>query len=154
MSEKMVGLNLGERPLVTLPAGAFPERADAYVCDKCGRDITEHFRPPTSHSWEPMGPERYECLCGHEYLTGPREWNHLGYPEKRQRVKSTLMFGVLSSVIASIPSLLAYFFLRFAFGLREGALATSLIIIALPFVLIQIKFWPRVIASMWRTRMD
>jgi hypothetical protein len=29
-----------------------------------------------------------------------------------------------------------------------------LIIIALPFVLIQIKFWPRVIASMWRIRMD
>src|SRR5580765_349053 len=98
MSEKMVSLNLGGRPLVTLPASAFPDRADAYICDKCGRDITEHFRPCTSHSWEPMGPEKYECLCGQEYLTGAWEWDHLGYRERRQRVKSTLMFGVLFSV--------------------------------------------------------
>jgi len=140
MSEKMVSLNLGGRPLVTLPASAFPERADAYVCDKCGRDITEHFSPRTSHSWEPMGPERYECLCGHEYLTGAREWDHLGTQERRRRVKSTLLFGVLSFVMASIPSLLAYILLRYAFGFKEGALATSLIIIALPFVLIQIEF--------------
>lgn len=153
MSEKMVSLNLGGR-LVTLPASAFPDRADAYICDKCGRDITEHFRPRASHSWEPMGPEKYECLCGQEYLTGAKEWDHLGYRERRQRVKSTLMFGVLFSVMASIPSLLAYFFVRFAFSFREGALATSLIIIALPFLLIQIQFWPGVIASMWRTRMD
>jgi hypothetical protein len=150
----MVSLNLGGRPLVTLPACAFPERADAYICDKCGRDITEHFRPRTSHSWEPMGPEKYECLCGQEYLTGAKEWDHLDYRERRQRAKSTLMLGVLFSVIALIPSLLAYFFLRFAFGFRAGALATSLIVIALPFVLLQIVFWPGVIASMWRTRID
>ena len=25
-----------------LPASKFPDFADAYVCDKCGTDITEH----------------------------------------------------------------------------------------------------------------
>jgi len=99
-----------------------------------------------------MGSERYQCLCGHEYLTRAREWGHLGSQERRQRVKSTLVFGFFSSVMASIASLLAYIFLHYAFGFKEGAVATSLILSALPFVMIQIEFWPGVIASMWRTR--
>jgi hypothetical protein len=152
MSENMVSLNLGGRPRVTLPASAFPVRADAYVCDRCKRDITKYFRPPTSHSWGPMGPERYQCLCGQQYLTGAREWDHLGVWERRRRVEHTLVFGVISSVMASILSVLAYIFLRFALGYREGALATSLVTVALPFVLIQISFWSTVIASVWRSR--
>lgn len=62
------------------------------------------------------------------------------------------MFGVLLSVMASIPGLLAYVFLRFAFGYRESALAASLVITVFPFFLMQISFWRTVIASMWRTR--
>jgi len=150
----MVSLNLGGRPLVTLPASAFPARADAYLCDKCERDITKHFRPATSHSWEPMGRERYECLCGQRYLTGAKEWDHLGDRERRRRATVTLVLAVIFSVMAAIPGLLVYMLLHFALGYREGALATGLVIAATPFVLIQISFWSAAIASMWRTRIS
>jgi hypothetical protein len=154
MSENMVSLNLGGRPLVILPASAFPARADAYVCDKCKSDITKHFRPATSHSWEPIGRERYECLCGQRYLTGAKEWDHFGDRERGRRAIGTLVFGVIFSVMASIPGYLAYMLLHSALGYREGAVATGLVIAALPFVLIQISFWSAVIASMWRTRIS
>jgi hypothetical protein len=53
----------------------------------------------------------------------------------------------------SVLGLAVYLILHFGFGLRRGALLMSLSIIALPFVLMQITFWPEVIASMWRTGM-
>jgi len=53
----------------------------------------------------------------------------------------------------SVLGLAVYLILRFGFGLRRGALLMSLSVAALPFVLMQITFWPEVIASMWRTRM-
>ena len=83
----MLSLNLGARPLVTLPASSFTDRADAYVCDKCGRDIAKHFRPGQSHAWGPMGRERYRCLCGQKYLPGATEWDHLGDRERSRRIK-------------------------------------------------------------------
>lgn len=147
-------MNLGGRPLITLPASAFPDRADAYVCDKCGSDITKHFRPGTSHAWTPMGRERYKCLCGHWYLTGATEWDHLGDRERSRRVRDTFGLGVLISATFSVPGLLAYLVLHFAFGLREAAVITGWIITVLPFCLMQIGFWPGVVASMWRTRVE
>jgi hypothetical protein len=42
------------RIVKTLSASCFAERADIYVCDKCGRDLTKRFRPGQSHSWTPM----------------------------------------------------------------------------------------------------
>ena len=152
MSENMVSLKLGGRHLVTLPASAFPARADAYLCDKCKRDITAHFRPRISHSWEPIGRERFKCTCGREYLTGAEEWDHLGVRERRLRARDSLVQGAIFSTMASIPSLLSYIFLHFALGYREGALATSLVISVLPFVLVQISFWLSVTASVWRSR--
>ena len=149
----MLSLNLSGRPRTPLPPSAFPEKADVYVCDKCGRDITKHFRPGRAHVWAPMGRERYQCLCGQKYLTGAREWDHLGDWERVRRAGDTLGLGVLFSVVSSIPGLLVYLVLHFVFGLQEGALITALIITAFPFCLMQIEFWPGVIASMWRTRM-
>jgi hypothetical protein len=99
-----------------------------------------------------MGRERYECLCGRQYLTGAKEWDHLSVRERRRCAKETLVFGIIFSVMASIPSVLAYIFLHFALGYGKGALATSLVIAALPFALIQISFWSAVIASVWRSR--
>jgi len=148
----MVSLNLGARPRITLPASAFPNSADAYVCDKCGRDITRHFRHSRAHVWRPMGPERFLCLCGQRYLTGATEWDHFGDQERNKRVRDTLALGVLFSAMFSILGLLVYLILHFAFGLREGALVTGLVVTAMPFVLMQIGFWPGVVASMWRTR--
>lgn len=153
MAENMVSLNLGSRPPITRPASTFPERADVYVCDKCGRDITKHLRPRMSHSAVPIGRERYQCLCGQEYLTGAREWDHLGNSERRRRIGESVILGVVfSALLSSLPGLLAYRFVRSAFGFREGAVAIGLAIAALPFALIQVAFWPSVVASMWRTR--
>jgi hypothetical protein len=148
----MVSLKLGGRHLVTLPASAFPARADAYLCDKCKREITEHFRPRISHSWEPIGRERFKCTCGQEYLTGAQEWDHLGVGERRLRARDSLIQGAIFSAMAAIPSVFVYIFLHFAIGYREGALATGLVISVLPFVLVQISFWSFVIASVWRSR--
>jgi hypothetical protein len=148
----MVSLKLGGRHLVTLPASAFPARADAYLCDKCKREITEHFRPRISHSREPIGRERFKCTCGQEYLTGAKEWDHLGVRERRLRARDTLVQGAIFSAMTAIISLFAYVFLHFAPSYRESALATSLVIFVLPFALIQISFWSSVIASVRRSR--
>lgn len=148
----MLSLNLGGRPVISLPASTFPDKADAYICDKCGRDITKHFRPGESHTWTPMGRERYKCLCGQRYLTGATEWDHFSDWERSRRVRDTLGLGILVSAMFSIPGLLAYVVLHFVFGVREGAGITGWIITVLPFCLIQIGFWPGVVASMWRTR--
>jgi hypothetical protein len=99
-----------------------------------------------------MGPERFLCLCGQRYLTGATEWDHFGDWERERRVRDTVGLGVLFSAMSSIPGLLACLVLYFVFGLREGALVTGLVITGLPFSLMQLGFWPGVIASMWRTR--
>jgi hypothetical protein len=148
----MSSLNLSARPLIKLPASAFPDWADVYVCDKCGRDITQHLRRRESHSWEPMGPEAYFCLCGQRYLTGAIEWDHLGDWERARRTGNMIGLGVLLSVVSCILGSVVYFALRFGLGLREAALFSFAIIAILPFLLTQIGFWPAVIASMWRTR--
>ena len=148
----MLSLNLSARPTVTFPASAFPDRADAYACDKCGRDITKRFRPRMSDAWAPMGRDRYKCLCGRRYLTGATEWDHLSDWERNRRVTDTLGTGVIFSATFSMPGLLVYLVLHFVFGLREAAVITCWIITVLPFCLMQIGFWPGVLASMWRTR--
>jgi hypothetical protein len=147
----MLSLNNSARPLVTLPASAFPARANIYVCDKCGRDLTKQFRPQQSHVWRPLGPERYQCLCGKTYLTGATEWDHFSAQERRRRIGQTLFAGVLFSMMFSVCGLLIYLFLL-AFGLRRGAVVTGLVIAALPFSWMQLEFWPSVVASMRRTR--
>ena len=151
-SEKHAQFEPWARPLITLPASSFPDRADVYVCDKCGRDITKHFRPSRSHACGPMGCETYRCLCGQRYRTGATEWGHLGDWERSRRIRETAGLGGPQSAMFSVPGFLAYLVLHFVFGLREGALATGLVITALPFSLMQITFWPGVVASMWRTR--
>ncbi len=66
--------------------------------------------------------------------------------ERNRLVGDTLGLGVLFSAMFSIVSLRAYLVLHFAFGLREGALVTALVITALPFSLMHITLWPGVIA--------
>ena len=68
----------------TLPASRFPEAADVYSCDSCGRDITEHLHRGRAHVCQPIGPVRYSCLCGKTYLTGATEWDYLSEWDKRQ----------------------------------------------------------------------
>jgi hypothetical protein len=147
----MDSLNITSPPL-KLPASAFPSRADVYECDKCGRDVTKHFRVGRAHVWKPMGPERYQCGCGQKYLTGATEWDHLGDWERKRRVRQSFGLGVLFSALGSGIGLVVYAYLRFGFGLHRGALVTGLIIAACPFLLMNIPFWLGVIMSIWRTR--
>ena len=118
---KMFGSNLRARLLITLPASAFPSRADVFVCDKCGRDVTKRLHPRKGHVWTPMGPLRYVCRCGEKYLTAARECDHFSGRERKRRVQQTLLFGVVLSLMASIPGLQAYLFLHFIFDLHRGA---------------------------------
>jgi len=148
----MLQLSVGERPPITRPASDFPERANVYVCDNCGRDITRHFRPGQAHVWRPMGPQRYQCFCGKKYLTGAAEWDHLGCWERSSRIRYTLGMGVVFSAMLSVVGFPVYLALKFAFGLKAGAIGTGLVITAFPFCLMQLGFWPSVFASMWRTR--
>jgi hypothetical protein len=99
-----------------------------------------------------MGPERYLCRCGQKYLTGAIEWDHLGEWERANRVRETFVLGVVFSAMSFLLGFLAYLILYFTFGLRQEALVIWLVITALPFVLMQITFWPDVAFSMWRTR--
>jgi hypothetical protein len=140
--------------LKTLPASGFPERADAYICDKCARDVTKYFRLHQSHSWTPMGPARFVCRCGQRYLTGAIEWDHLGLPERRRRVRQTLVLGVFLSGMFSTFGILVDFAFRFLFDLREAGFLIAVFITAAPFVWLQMTFWPEVLASMWRTRVE
>lgn len=148
----MLTLNLSARPSVKLPASDFPRRADIYVCDQCGRDITKYFRPRLSHTSAPIGPERYKCLCGRKYLTGATEWDHLGDWERSKRGGDAIGIGILLSAISSVLGFLLYLALHFASGVGNAAVVAALVIGSLPFVLVQIGFWPRVLASMLRTR--
>jgi hypothetical protein len=140
------------RAVRSLSASSFPERADRYGCDKCARDVTEHFRPRQSHSWAPVGPNRFTCRCGQRYLTGAIEWHHLGLPERQRRVRQTLALGVFLFGIRSIFGILVYFALRFLLNLREAGFLVAVFITAVPFVWLEMTFWPRALTSMWRAR--
>jgi hypothetical protein len=137
--------------LDVLAASAFPKRADIYKCDDCERDITKYLHPGRAHVWRAMGPERFQCTCGRIYLTGATEWDHLGDWERRNRISQTIGLGILFSAMASILGLLVYLVFYFGFGCKEAAI-TALSIAVLPFVLMQVTFWPFVAASIWRTR--
>ena len=78
-----------------------------YVCDKCGRDVTEHLYRARAHVWRPLGPAKYVCACGAEYVSGADEWENLSPWERRNRVGQTLGLGaVLALILLTISALL------------------------------------------------
>lgn len=139
----------------SLPASAFPERADIYICDQCQRDLTEHFVPGQAHVMQPLGPERYTCECGRRYLTGAVEWANLSEWDKRRRKLDAFGFGAVLSVMLSIPGLCVYFVLRLLHLPNVAlfvVLFVALFIAACPLVLSATMFCAEVVASLWRTR--
>lgn len=76
-------LGLSDASLSSLPASRFPERAEVYLCDKCGEDITRHFYVRHGHGGTPIGSPTFYCVCGERYLSGAREWDQLRPYEKR-----------------------------------------------------------------------
>jgi hypothetical protein len=81
-----------------LPASRFPERADVYICDRCGRDITRHLHRGRAHVWQPLGLPRYTCLCGQQYPSGAVEWDDLNDKERRSRLAQIVGIGLAMGI--------------------------------------------------------
>jgi hypothetical protein len=99
-------LGLSEVSGGSLPASRFPEHANTYFCDKCGEDITRHFSARRCHGSLPLGPPTFYCECGERYLSGTREWDHLGSNEKRTslgvlRITALFAFPFILSLAAA-----------------------------------------------------
>jgi hypothetical protein len=87
--------SLNEVSAGSLPASRFPERAGAYLCDKCGKDITKNFYVRKGHGTPRLGPPTFYCEFGERYLSGTREWDQLGTNEQR----TTLRFLRISAIL-------------------------------------------------------
>lgn len=148
----MSSLNLNARPRIQLPASLFPERADIYVCDKCGRDITRHLRPGQAHAWRAIGRERYVCQCGQKYLTRATEWDHFSARERKRRIQFTFGFAAVFSAIISVFGVAAYLALRYFFYLPRAGVVVGALIAVFPLFSLLVPFSLGVASSMWRTR--
>src|SRR5260370_11662368 len=111
---QMQALNLDPKqpPLVTRPGSEFPEAADVYVCDKCGRDITRYLHRGRAHVRQPLGPVRYSCRCGQDYVSGATEWDYLSNWEKRQWLRDIPLIFVLFAILAGCVSLVYFAVVR------------------------------------------
>jgi hypothetical protein len=143
---------------MVLPATTFPRfakppgSADRYLCDSCGRIITKHFWLGRAHVETPLGPEKYTCVRGETYLTGFKEWDHLGKRERRKRVSATVFLGFFISVLCLIFVGGPVFLLLWELASTPTAFITAVVLALLPFVIIHSTFWHAVVASVWRTR--
>jgi hypothetical protein len=147
----MEALNLNTKQL---RASEFPEPADVYVCDRCGREITAHLRRGQAHVWRPLGPLRYVCPCGQKYLSGAVEWDNLSDWEQRQRSRQTFGLLIIALAILTGFGILVYFAVT-----RHSLL--FLILSALAFIP-SVVFFSLLVASLldvfgiaaslWRTR--
>ena len=128
----MQALNLDPKQATVIkrPASEFPDAADVYLCDKCGRDITAHLHRGRAHVRQPLGPVRYVCRCGQAYLSGATEWDYLSDWEKRQWLGDIPLIFILFVVVAAYGTA-AYF------GVMHRSLITILLSIAgTPFALV------------------
>lgn len=133
----------------------FPERASTYFCDKCGEDITEHFCVCRGHANPPLGPPTFHCECGERYLSGTREWDHLGSNEKRRSLGGLGITGLFAfPFVVSLTSA--------ALGIYEHYRAltiagTILTVLSAPFAVCLVPFFLEVrdiATSIYRTRIS
>jgi hypothetical protein len=137
-----------------LPASRFPNPAEVYFCDNCGRDLTKNLHTDRSPVRRPLRPRWHVCQCGRQYLSGAAEWDNLPTLERKQRIRQ-LGIGPLFFVLLIISGFLAYFASHGSAALL-AALAIALIpsiLVArlLGFVLLDVF---EIIASIWRTRVS
>jgi hypothetical protein len=146
----MQALNLNS----TVPASRFPEPADLYVCDKCGRDITEHLHRGRPHVWRPLGPVRYVCVCGAKYVTGALEWDNLSKWERTRRLRQGLgLLAILGLILTPISALLYVAFNHAGFLLTVLAiLSASPAIVCLALFVGTALDLMEIVASVLRTR--
>lgn len=144
---------LSSETISRLPASRFPEPAELYFCDNCGRDLTRNLYRDRGSVWQPLRPMWYLCECGRKYLSGAAEWDDLSTWEREKRAWQ-LQIGFVLFALLVIPTTLAYFALRYG-----GAALFVIVGIALiPSILVAKPFWfvlldvYEIIASIWRTR--
>jgi hypothetical protein len=146
----MQALNLNS----TLPASRFPEAADVYVCDKCGRDITERLYRGRPHVWRPLGPARYVCICSAKYVTGATEWDNLSDWEKSNRLRQSIgLLVILGLILTAIGTLVYVTLARGGFVLTVlTLLSASPAVVCLALFLGTALDLIEIIASVFRTR--
>lgn len=148
----MLGLN--DPANNSLPASTFPERADEYVCDKCGRDVTKYLHRRRAHVDAPLGPARYRCVCGAEYLSGAVEWAHLSRWERRRRLGIIELSCACLMLLLLMGGLLVFFTVQFRSCWLLLACAVILIpvVVLVRFSAIELFELIDIGASIWRTR--
>lgn len=141
------------RPSTELPVSRFPAKADRYVCDLCGRDVTRKVHRVHGHGGPIIGPTRFTCVCGARYLTGMTEWDHLGRFMRRSRMRF-LVFG--SAFL--LPLVLFVVLARSAWD-HHSPLVFALCCLAglfsLPFAvfgILELSTVYSIFTSIWRTR--
>ena len=137
-----------------LPASRFPDPAEVYFCDNCGRDLTKYLHQGKAHVWRQLAPAWFVCRCGRKYLSGAAEWDNLSNWEQRQRVRQ-LGVGLVLFALLSISCTLAYFGWRH----RSVALLALLAIALIPSIVIAKLFGFVLLdtfetaASIWRSQL-
>lgn len=137
-----------------LPASRFPDPADHYFCDDCGRDLTRNLYPDRAPLWQPLRPMWYACQCGRKYMSGAAEWDDLSSWQRKQRL-AQLSIGFLLFALVVIPATLAYFALRYGGAALLAVVGIALIpsiLAAKPFGFIVLDVC-EIVASIWRTRL-
>jgi len=146
---------LNPRTISRLPASRFPDPAEVYFCDNCGRDLTKYLHHDRSPVWQPLRPIWYVCQCGRKYLSGAAEWDDLTTWERKQRIRQ-LRIGFVLFALLMIPGTIGYFALSLGSAALLAVLAIALIpsiVVArlLGFVLLDVF---EIITSIWRTRVS
>ena len=146
---------INPKTISRLPASRFPNRAEVYFCDNCGRDVTKNLHHDRAPLWQPLRPIWHVCQCGRKYLSGAAEWDDLTTWERKQRVRQ-LGIGFVLFALLMIPGTLAYF----ALTLGSATLLAVLAIALIPSIVVARLLWFclldvfEIIASIWRTRVS
>ncbi len=142
-----------QAPLKQLLASQYPEPADVYICDKCGRDITAHFHRGRAHVRPPLGPARYVCPCGERYSSGANEWDNLSDWDRRRWLSDVGLAVIILAALVSF-SILLYRAVLHRSTMLLGCL-TVVFLFSIPLfplfgAILAIPF--ELAASIWRTR--
>jgi hypothetical protein len=136
-----------------LPASRFPEPAELYFCDNCGRDLTKNLFRDRAPVWQPLRPMWCVCDCGRKYLSGAAEWDDLSTWEREQRIRQ-LGIGFVLFALLVIPVTLAYFALRYGGAALLAVVGIALIpsiLVAKPFGFVLVDLY-EIAVSVCRTR--
>ena len=134
-------------------ASEFPDSADVYICDKCGRNITAHLHRGRAQVRQPLRPVRYVCRCSQSYLSGATEWDFMSDWERGFWLRDVLLIFILLALVAAHGTL-NYFAVA-----HRGLLMILLSVVgapfALAFLLLLVLMSPipfQILASILRTR--